>query len=285
MKKILVPTDFSENALKAALYAAEIAQRNGATIFFLNTVPLGAEKLDEPLPLRDKYAAIVLDELSDELEQFRSSVTSVYTTIKTEVRVMNGAIIESIVDFSTDNEIDFIVMGTKGASGIKEVLIGTVAAGTISKSGIPVLIVPREYEVEEPGAILFATHHFEEDTNLLDAITSIAKLFSATMHVVVFIDTDSTEPAEYLKNKHQLDHYLSFLTTTYPDLSFIGEIIDGKDFENEIELYHLKHETDILAIITHPKGFWDKIFHKSVTRKIAFHSTTPVLTVPYREKE
>ncbi len=63
MKNILVPTDFSNNSLKAALYAAEIAKRNGATVSFLHSVPLSSEKLEEPLPLYDKYKNHVLEEV------------------------------------------------------------------------------------------------------------------------------------------------------------------------------------------------------------------------------
>jgi nucleotide-binding universal stress UspA family protein len=101
----------------------------------------------------------------------------------------------------------------------------------------------------------------------------------------VFIDIDTADPVQYLENKHRLERYLVFLTSAYPGISFKGAVIDGKDFENAIELYHVQHETDMAALITYPKGFWEKIFHKSVTRKMAFHSTIPVLAIPFHEKE
>ncbi len=279
MKNILVPTDFSDNALKAALYAAEIAKRNGATVSFLHSVPVGTEKLEEPLPLYDKYKNLVLEETKGELEKFRNSVTSIYSTIKTNVIIKDGAVVNDIVEYSDSNKSSLIIMGTKGASGIKEALIGTVATDTISRSRVPVLVVPGDYEMKEPDGILFATHHFEEKKTLLSIIIELARLFGATIHVVVFINLDTVYSGEFTEYNERLTQYLGFLTKTYPDVKFRGEVIDGKDFENAIELYHLHHETDMAAMITYPKGFWEKVFHKSVTRKMAFHSTTPVLAI------
>jgi nucleotide-binding universal stress UspA family protein len=283
MKNILVPTDFSNNSLKAALYAAEIAKKNGATVSFLNSVPLGSEKLEEPLPLYDKYKNLVLEEVKEELEKFRDSVTTVYPNLKTTIEIKDGAVVNDIVEFSDSSKTDLIVMGTKGASGIKEVLVGTVAADTISRSHVPVLVVPGDYEIKEPGAILFATHHFEETKALLSIIMVLARLFSATIHVVVFIDLGTVYSGQFTENNERLTNYINFLSGNYPDVKFKGEVIDGKDFENAIGLYHLHHQTDMAAMITYPKGFWEKIFHKSCTRRMAFHSTTPVLAIHYHE--
>ena len=210
MKNILVPTDFSDNALKAALYAAEIAKRNGATVFFLHSVPLGGDELDEPLPLHDKYKNLVLEEIRDELEKFRASVTAVYPSIKTTTAIKDGAVVESIVEFTKTNKVDIIVMGTKGASGIKEVLIGTVATGTISHSQVPVLVVPGDYEIEEPDGILFATHHFERDKKLLAIIIELARIFSAMVHVVVFIDLGSAYSGELTEDNKRLSRIPGF---------------------------------------------------------------------------
>lgn len=283
MKNILVPTDFSENSLKAAIYAAEIAKRTGATVTFLHSVPLGGEKLDEPLPLYDKYKNLVLEEVQNELEKFRAGVAAVYPSLKTSTVIKDGAVVDSIVEFSESNKIELVVMGTKGASGIKEVLIGTVATAAISHSNVPVLVVPGDYEIEQPDGILFATHHFETNKKLLSIIIELARIFSAMVHVVVFIDLGTAYSGQLIENNERLTEYLGFLTKNYPDVKFRGEVIDGKDFENAIELYHLHHQTDMAAMITYPKGFWEKVFHKSVTRRMAFHSTTPVLAIHFHD--
>lgn len=283
MKNILVPTDFSDNALKAALYAAEIAKKNGATIFFLHSAPLGGEELDEPLPLHDKYKKLVLEEIQGEMEKFSKSVTAVYPSIKTSTTIIDGAVVNSIIEFTQVNKIELIVMGTKGASGIKEVLVGTVATDTISRAQVPVLVVPGDYEIEEPDGILFATHHFEKNKKLLSVIIELARMFSAMVHVVVFIDLGSAYSGELTEDNKRLTEYLDFLAKNYPDIKFRGEVIDGKDFENAIELYHLQHKTDMAAMIMYPKGFWEKVFHKSVTRRMAFHSTIPVLAIHFHE--
>ena len=114
----------------------------------------------------------------------------------------------SIADFAANNQTDFIVMGTKGATGLKEIFMGSIAAGTIGKKKIPVLTIPDEYEMQEPDGILFATNHFEENKDLLNKIIEIAILFSATLHVAVFIDTDTADATDYLNNTRKLNYHL-----------------------------------------------------------------------------
>ncbi|HLG40211.1 MAG TPA: universal stress protein, partial [Chitinophagaceae bacterium] len=73
---------------------------------------------------------------------------------------------------------------------------------------------------------------------------------------------------------------INYLKRTFPDVAFKGELLEGKEFEDTIEEYDKKNEVDIIAMITYPKGFWDKLLKRSVTRKMAFHSRIPVLAIP-----
>jgi hypothetical protein len=68
----------------------------------------------------------------------------------------------------------------------------------------------------------------------------VAKLFSSTIHVVVFVDTDLAEAYNYVYNTKELHHYLEFLKNTYPDVSFEGELLEGEEFEETIEKYNAK---------------------------------------------
>jgi nucleotide-binding universal stress UspA family protein len=171
-------------------------------------------------------------------------------------------------------------MGTKGATGLKEIFMGSVTAGTISRTKTAVLAVPDEYIFEIPDAILFVTNHFEENTNLLSKIVDVANLFSAAIHVAVFVNTDTANITDYIYNGRHLNHYLDFLNKTFPGVTFKGEVLDGKEFEETIEKYDIKNEVDVIAMITYPKSFWERLMKKSVTKKIAFHSKIPVLAVP-----
>ena len=262
MQKILVPNDFSDNAMKAALYAAEIAKKNGATVFLLHAIEPVADSIRQPFPLHEKYLEEIANRRMKELDATRTAVANTYPELKIEAELAKGTVTTSILDFAESNQIDLIVMGTKGATDLKEIFMGSVAAGTIGRTIVHVLAIPNEYAMEEPDAILFATNHFEENKYLLNKIVDVAKLFSTTIHVAVFVDTDNAEASEYIHNTRQLNHYMAFLMKTFPDLS------------ND------KNEVDIIAMITYPKSFWERLMKKSVTKKMAFHSKIPVLAIP-----
>jgi nucleotide-binding universal stress UspA family protein len=171
-------------------------------------------------------------------------------------------------------------MGTKGATGLKEVFFGTVTAATIGRSKIPVLAVPFEYLLEEQDAIVFATSRFEENKRLLKRVVELARLFRAVIHTVVFVNADTNISDQYLHNEKQMNQYLAFLKENYPDVSFTGKILLGKKFEQTIEAFENKNEVDMIAMITYPKSFWERMLRKSYTMKMAFHSKIPVLAVP-----
>ncbi len=280
MQKILVPTDFSDNAMKAAMYAAEIAKKSGATVFLLHVIEPVADTIREPFTFPEKYMDEVVAERMKLLDSTLGAIASTYPEIKMETELSKGTVINSILDFADGLQIDLIVMGTKGATGLKEIFMGSVATGTIGRTKLPVLAIPDEYEMEEPDAILFVTNHFEENTDLLNKITAIAKLFSATVHVAVFVDTDTADAADYIYNARQLNHYMEFLKKTYPAISFKGELLEGKEFEETIEKYDGNNQVDMIAMITYPKSFWDRLMKKSVTKKMTFHSKIPVLAIP-----
>jgi len=280
IRSILVPTDFSANAMKAALYAASVAQKSGAMVYLLHVIEPVTDSIRQPYPMHDRLLEEIANNRIKEMKTFQSDMAVACPGIKTETEIAKGMTITSILDFAEGQQIDLIVMGTKGATGLKEILMGSVAAGTFGRSKIPVLAVPDEYVFEVPDAVLFATNHFEENKDLLNKIVEVANLFSASIHVAVFVDTDTAEASDYIYNTRQLNHYLDFLRNTFPDVAFNAELLEGSEFEETIEKYDTKNEVDIIAMITYPKSFWERLMKKSVTKKMAFHSKIPVLAIP-----
>ena len=277
MQKILVPTDFSDNALKAITYASEIAKKSGAVVCLLHAIEPSINMVN---PQSELFRDEVVAEKLEQLQLSQKLVTDNYPGIEIDIELSRGAVISSILDFAEREKMDLIVMGTTGASGLKEFFIGSVAAGVISKTKIPVLTVPVSYEMEAPDAILFATNHFEKNKNTLNKMVAISRLFSADVHVVVFKDIAGDKNAELIYNEEQINDYLKFLKETFPGVFFKAELLEGEDFENTIDWYCNKNEVDVIAMITYPKSFVEKILRKSVTKKMAFHSTIPILAIP-----
>lgn len=277
MQKILVPTDFSGNALKAVVYASEIAKKSGAVIHLLHVIEPALNLVSMQT---DSSGEGVVKERSDELVLRHQTLTGIYPDVRVIKHLSGGKPITSILKYAEKEKMDLIVMGTAGASGLKEFFTGSVTAGVVGKTTIPVLTVPASYEMEEPDAILLATNQFEKNKNILDKVVAFSKLFAAAIHVVVLKDAEGDENAEMIYNDEQLNDYLQFLKETFPDVIFKGELLEGKDFELTIDRYCNENEADVIAMVTYPKSFMEKMLRKSVTKKMAFHSTIPILAIP-----
>lgn len=277
MKRILVPTDFSDTALKAVLYAAEIARKSSATVCLLHAAERGHEYIYQPFILHEKYNELVKGERSKELLELARTVTNLYENINVEIALVKTDVVDNIITFCHAHQFDLIVMGTKGSSGIKEIFAGSTTANVIAKTTVPVLAIPDAYMVKEPNALLFATNHYERDVALLEKMAEIANLFSATVHVVVFENIDTSQSND---QSQQVQQYVEFLRNSFPGISFKNKLVKGTSFEGAIELYCIENDIDIIAMITYPKGLLARMLHKSTTQKMAFHSHIPILAIP-----
>ena len=282
--KILVPTDFSDNAMKAAVYAAELAKQTEAEIILLNVHETGYEKIRQPFPLHEKYDKLVLDRRRNDMKTLKESILVLYKGLHINTELEDGVVVESITELASREKVDMIVMGTTGAGTIKEALIGTVAAAVAGCSSVPVLTIPAQYEMEKPNGIVFTTNRFEKNAKVLDILVKLARIFNTTIHTLVFIDKDTADAGDYMEKGTSLDHYLKFLKRSYPDIDFTGELLEGTNFEAAVNLYHVRHETDISAMVSYPKELWERLLHKSATKKMIYHSHIPVLAIPSAEK-
>lgn len=277
MQKILVPTDFSKNALKAITYASEVALKSGGTIYLMHVIE---PSINMTSMQSDSSRPKIVKERTSRLKIARDTVEIIYPGLKVITHLAGGETAESIVNFSEKENMDILIMGTTGASGLKKFFMGSVASSTIADSSIPVLTIPAAYEPEEPANILFATNQFEKETNILAPVINLSELFSATVHVVVFKEKDGEKHADLIYNEEQLNDYLQFLKENYPSVTFKGELLEGDDFETSLDEYSNKNGIDIVSMVTYPKSFWERAFNKSATKQMAFHSTTPLLAIP-----
>ena len=277
MQKILVPTDFSDNALKAVAQACEIAKKTNAVIHLLHVVE---PTLNMATMQTDQSGNKVVADKSESLDLSLKAIAEVYPDVKISPFLVGGNVIPSILKYAEKENPDLIVMGTKGASGLKKLFIGSVTAGIIGKTNFPVLTVPASYELAKPEAIVFATNQFEKNEHLLENFVNLAKLFSIPVHVIVFKDVDANKDADFIYNEEQLNYYLRFLKETFPRTAFKGEILEGSDFESAIDAYCINNAAGMIAMVTYPKSFFEKFFFKSFTKNMAFHSTIPILAIP-----
>jgi len=144
IRKILVPIDGSEHSIKAAKYATRIAKVDNAELFFIHVITPGI-----PYGYATPAASTVHqydEEIKDKINSWFDEVRNIAKNegirdVKTDIFVDVKSVIESILDHATSKEIDLIVVGTKGRTGLKRLLMGSIANGIVQHAQCPVLLV------------------------------------------------------------------------------------------------------------------------------------------------
>ena len=187
-------------------------------------------------------------------------------------KIVQGAPIEAILNAAREMQMDLIIMGTEGASGLREIFIGSNAGEVLEKAHCPVLSVPEKATFD--GAIdrLAVTTSFkEEDKAALHWVLNFAQPFNAR---VTCVNVDLAHKEDLVNTKNSWEEEFS----RFGNLDF--EVIDGIDFETAIARFMETEKIDILGMLTHKRTILQELFTYSRTKKMAYHSTTPILALP-----
>lgn len=276
MQKILVPTDFSANAFRAVAYAAEITKISEGTIYLLNVIEPSVNMATMQTDSKNKN---VLRERREQLRLLLRSILEVYP-VKVIPLISGGKVTDSIVAMARNKGVDAVIMGTTGAGNAKNFLAGSVASGVVAKSSVPVLTVPVSFPIGEPKSVVFATNQFEKSKKLLKKIFALPAIFSASVHVVTLADPGSDRNADLIYNEEQMADYQQFLSDNFPSITFVSQLLKGNNFENAVESYCIKNSAGMIIMTTYPKSFIERLFGKSMTKKMAFYSNIPIMAVP-----
>jgi nucleotide-binding universal stress UspA family protein len=184
MKKILVPTDFSPNAEKAFRFAVNLALKNdGGVVLYHVNIPIQGKYIDNEEKLR-MYNIQMNKNALKRLQRLKKKIAGASCPFAIETLVGQAPLIDNILGFAEHHEIDLIVMGTQGASGLKKVIIGSEASRIAQESDIPVLLVPEKFEWKEPEQIVFATNINLSEKNAICLSIELANLYNAGITVV-----------------------------------------------------------------------------------------------------
>ncbi len=142
IRKILVPIDGSECSLGAAKYAIRIAKNENAQLFCIHVIASVPYGYATSSPTIDQYFKDIQAKVQSWFDKVREMAkTEGVSELKTETFTDVKSVIGSIIDYATSRDIDLIVIGTRGRTGLKRLLMGSVANGVVQHSHCPVLLV------------------------------------------------------------------------------------------------------------------------------------------------
>ena len=271
MKRILLPTDRSENANHALNYALNLLNGEEVEFILFQSFDVPSYSADMPIPMNldatDEFQR-VLDTDVQELNETYAS-----TKFSFSGKVMSGSLTFNVEQIVDKENIDLIVMGTKGASGLSATIIGSNTADVIQIATCAVLAVPESASVANPKQILFATDNKGlSSSEVIEQLLDIANKYDSHIHLMNVLDEGKMTTVDEAVEGLKLDHLLENLEHTF-------HFENGKDKAMAIENYIEKHDVDLLAVVPRKGNFFDSIFHRSVTRKLALHTKVPLLAM------
>lgn len=267
MKKILIPTDYSVNALKATHYAMNIAQLFNAEVVLVHSYHL---------PVSDPNFIVDTDKISeDELKKIESKkeeIEAIYKGINIKTKSVFGPIVDVLDKICTEEKIDLVVMGTKGQTNALESFIGTVASNVINEVKCDVLVVPEEGEFDGFNEVVLATdYHKLENYNCFDNLIEILNKSKSTLAMVnIQKELDLFQIPTRTENR---------LRDLFGDFGLSKHFVQSDDVESSLEHFANTHNADLIVLTLPHYSFWQKIWHKSLTKKMALHSKIPVLVL------
>ena len=266
--KILIPTDFSVLSRVAIEFAIELGKKFKAELILLSVVyqegppraRLNTKDLQE----------IIINDARKKCAQIIADLKSSYSP-KVECQVISGYPVSQVVNnYANNNDINLIIMGTKGATGLKKIFLGSNAASVIDKSMVPVIAVPEFAQFNDLADIVYATDIIDLRSEI-ERVVTFARKFNARVHV---LHVTSPREEKAIDAKEIVTQLIKRLN--YPHISFAVSHAD--DPEEGIDEYITKNKIDMLAMFTHELTFFEKLFGKGITRQVALFNKVPLLT-------
>ena len=278
MKKILVPCDFSETSLQAFQFAVEITRKSGGKIMLLHIVELPVLH-DSMLMPTLYFEANYFKDMEANAEKRLTKIKSKYLKEKINVSsfVKLGPILGTINGFAEEHKVDLIVMGTQGATGLKDFFIGSNTEKIVRLSSIPVLAIRKSFKLNKIKNILFPTTLLPEENHLVQHVKKVQDFFSATLHLLL-VNTphnlnrtfDELAVMEKFAQHHKLKNY----TVNARDNFYVENAII--DFVHEIK-------ADMIVMGTHGRKGLSHLFMGSVAEDIVNHLDCAIWTYPIKK--
>lgn len=278
MKKILVPCDFSDSAVQAFQFALQIAQQSKGEIILLNVVELPV--------LHDTMLMPTLYFEENYLKDMKVSAEKNFEELKTKW-INEGIKVRSLVEYgpttkvinqiAEKNKADLIVMGTLGATGFKEFLVGSNTEKVVRFSPLPVLAIRKSIELPHIKNIVFPTTLDLYQNQLLTHIKELQNFFSAKLHLLLVNTPHNMKRT--IDEKDMMEAYARNFDLENYTLNTRNDFYESDAIMN----FTIGIKADMIAMGTHSRKGLAHLFSGSVTEDVVNHMDCPIWTYSVKE--
>lgn len=272
MKKIIHPTDFSENASKALEFAIEFALKYDAELNLLNIgeIPTALDSSPDMYlftQIEEGKRDSTIDRLKTYVAKY-TKATNINLKIEFEAR-FNTSTVNGIIEAINDLGAGLVVLGTKGQSKLKQLIMGSTTKALVSKAPCPVLAIPEETVFSQINQIVYASDHDPHDMAVVKRIAALAKRYDADLSVLHIFDKGSKEESKAAAFQKEMTDQVNYSNFTCNSMvsDQVGESIASFIKDNK---------ADMLVLYEKEKKGISGLFHKGMVKQFVDH----VVTIP-----
>jgi nucleotide-binding universal stress UspA family protein len=277
MKNILIPTDFSKNAWNAIKYGIALYHKTRCTFHIVHINPISynsggeAAMYASPELLEQNILMESKEKLKDLLKEIERLPLNTKHTFETTA--LYGFFTDHIKQEVTNRNIDLIIMGTKGATGLKAVSMGSNTGNVLTKVRCAVLAVPEDAEYKTPREIGFPTDfQLSYGIKVLNHVKELAVMHNAALRFLYVSQKDKDLSDMQVKNKEFIKNYFMDNEHTFHTLTI-------KNLDDAVQAFVESRDLDMLVMVAKNLNFLERILFKPAVERISYHTKIPFLIV------
>lgn len=275
IQHILVPTNFLDYAINAGHYAVQFAAHYNARITLFHTyhIPvvdplIPSEYLSELAGTAERNAERSIAQQAEDLRQaYPNMAENIY------YQTTMGFAADEILSIALKMGVDAIVVGTRHTERVQRILLGSVLGTVLEKASVPVIAVPDHVAFEPINNILFASEFNDsEDLHSINQVLEFSSKLKATLYSV---HIQNTEPDE--NDVARLKNIRALYEGKLGEGKVYFENISHDDIIEGLAKYSQVNDIDMTVMVTHKRSFFEKLFDRSLTKKMAYKTDIPLV--------
>ncbi|TJY35774.1 universal stress protein [Pontimicrobium aquaticum] len=277
MKSILLPTDFSENSWNAIQYALRFFEKFNCHFYILHVNRLNNLASDTSYIIAPEVIEEVQTKLAKkQLREFLKRISKELPHNKKHkfyTLTDYNFFIESIRNQIEEKNIDMIVIGTKGASGLKKYIIGSNTGDVITKVSCTTLVVPENAKFNNVKEIAFPTDlSISYPIQTLEPISEVLEEFDSFLRILHISKKEEDLNIDQIKYKELLEDY--FFNNNY---SF--HFLTNDDIEDAVQCFVQSRDIDMIAMVAKNLNYFQRILFMPTVEEISYHTDVPFLVL------
>ncbi len=269
---IIYPTDFSPCAENALKYVIHMAKATKSSVEIIHEIDVtGGYSTSTISTDALNIVSMMEDEAKLKLEQVKERLDDEGINSNHEI-IYGNKLIPYLERFEPD-ENTIVVMGTKGSSSVENRVFGSQTHKVVREIDLPILVVPIDAEFQGIGEILFATDYVSVNIDQLKKLLAIGTYFHSSVHMAHVADGEWKDKTEEIflsdfeeKIRSEVD---------YQQMDF--QLLYSNNIEDRLQAKIKEEQIDMLVLVTHKPTFFERIFGKSLTKQMVYHTHVPML--------